>query len=393
MVDRELEQRLAVLLDVVDVAHLTEARCETLQDALALAQREAAQIASLDAEQIEGVEHDRDLVAQPLRLARVGLREAALQQLEGAASLRVEGRDLAVQHELARRQARERARDLGVDRAHVAAAARAQPDLVAVADRERAHAVELGLEEMRRRRERRVRVLGEHRAQIAGRELAARRARRIGERRQLLAARRARAQLLDRQAREHRRRLIRHEVGARLARLVDQQPVAPAAPLGADQRELAAQLVALEDQVELAVLHPLHGRAAVDRAVAAPIPDDHGACAVIAVRDHTLEVGVLDRVVLGVHGQALLARVEARPPGHRPARQHPPDLEAQVPVQGPGRMLLDHEEPAVGRAPWPRIGLLPEGLRRARGVAHLAITSQVGRPAGARVWHESVSRW
>ena len=44
------------------------------------------------------------------------------------------------------------------------------------------------------------------------------------------------------------------------------------------------------------------------------IPDDHRAAAVLAFRDHALENEILDRMVFGVHREALLAGDEARSP-------------------------------------------------------------------------------
>ena len=89
------------------------------------------------------------------------------------------------------------------------------------------------------------------------------------------------------------------------------------------------------------------GSVGLDRAVPAAVPDDDRAGAVVAWRDHALEVGVLDRVVLDVDGQALLFRAHRRPLRHRPALEHPVHLEAQVVVEAPRRVLLDDEQSAA----------------------------------------------
>ena len=85
--------------------------------------------------------------------------------------------------------------------------------------------------------------------------------------------------------------------------------------------------------------------------------------------DHAFEVGVLDGVVLYVHGQALLFRVHRRALGHRPALQHAVHLEPEVVMKPPRGVLLDHEALAgalpaaaegLGRAvrvPFPPVGL------------------------------------
>ncbi len=77
--------------------------------------------------------------------------------------------------------------------------------------------------------------------------------------------------------------------------------------------------------------------------VGAPVPDAHGAAAVLARRDLAREGGVLERVVLGVDGQVVPLGIVRQAFGQRPGGEHAVALEAQVPVQRPGVMLLDHE--------------------------------------------------
>src|SRR5207244_5962056 len=78
----------------------------------------------------------------------------------------------------------------------------------------------------------------------------------------------------------------------------------------------------------------------------AAIPQEHGAAAVLALRNHALEVTVLHRVVFGLHRQALVAGVEARALRHRPRQQHAVQLEAEVVMQRGGPVLLDDERKA-----------------------------------------------
>ena len=67
----------------------------------------------------------------------------------------------------------------------------------------------------------------------------------------------------------------------------------------------------------------------------ATVPDDDVAAPVLAPGDHTLEVEVLERMVLDVHGQVALAGVEGEPLRNCPAHQHTVDLEPEVVVQAP----------------------------------------------------------
>src|SRR5262249_54419524 len=84
-------------------------------------------------------------------------------------------------------------------------------------------------------------------------------------------------------------------------------------------REPALELLAVEAEFELAARD---GGPRIDRGrlglPGAPIPDDDVAGAVLAGRDHALEVEILDRVVLDVDGHPSDAGVERRAAGYRP---------------------------------------------------------------------------
>ena len=109
------------------------------------------------------------------------------------------------------------------------------------------------------------------------------------------------------------------------------------------------------------------------RAVAPAVPDDDGAGTVVARRDHALEVGVLERVILDVDGEALVLGPDRGTLGHGPALQHAVHLEAEVEVQAPGGVLLDDEEPARLRPPPPK-------GRGCVGVALLPVGAEPGTP-------------
>ena len=98
-----------------------------------------------------------------------------------------------------------------------------------------------------------------------------------------------------------------------------------------------------------------------------------------------MEVQVLERVVLGVDRQAVVGRVRRDPVGDRPRGQHAVVLEAQIPVQARGVVLLDDEpRSAAGGA-----GGVAGGLGRGREVALGAVGVElVG-------WHRSATtaRW
>ena len=141
-------------------------------------------------------------------------------------------------------------------------------------------------------------------------------------------------------------------IDRRLVALLDEQPllalVAPAAAAaGADDGVATAQ--PLPEEAELQLARPDGARRVVGllRLEGAPVPDDDVAGAVLAVRDHALEVEVLDRVVLGAHRQPLLVGIQGRPLGHRPADEDAIHLQPGVVVEGGGPMTLHHEAPAA----------------------------------------------
>jgi hypothetical protein len=77
--------------------------------------------------------------------------------------------------------------------------------------------------------------------------------------------------------------------------------------------------------------------------VGAAVPDRHRAGPVLALRDLALEGHVLERVVLGVDGLAVFARVERDAVRHRPGGGDALVLQPQVPVQAGRVVLLDDE--------------------------------------------------
>src|SRR3984893_4932475 len=84
-----------------------------------------------------------------------------------------------------------------------------------------------------------------------------------------------------------------------------------------DQMPTALEPGAVEPGGQVTPPEPLVGIALGKPAAA--IPDDHRSAAIFAFRNVTLEIEVLDRVVLGAHRNALFAQRHAPPPRHRPA--------------------------------------------------------------------------
>ena len=81
----------------------------------------------------------------------------------------------------------------------------------------------------------------------------------------------------------------------------------------------------------------------LDELVRAVIPDLDRAGAVVALRDLALERRVLERMVLDVHGEMLLAGLERHALRHGPRGEHAVALEAEVVVEAP-RVVPLHDE-------------------------------------------------
>src|SRR5205085_11164665 len=127
--------------------------------------------------------------------------------------------------------------------------------------------------------------------------------------------------------------------GSRLVALSDDQPVLRVArELRRHERPGAVEALALQS----------HGQSAVslllDELVGARVPDLDAAGSVLAFRDLAFERRVLERVVLDMHGQPLVARLERDAFRHRPARKRSVALEAEVVVEPPRVVALDDED-------------------------------------------------
>ena len=123
------------------------------------------------------------------------------------------------------------------------------------------------------------------------------------------------------------------------------------------------------------------GQAAVglllDELVRAVIPDLDRAGAVVPLRDLARERRVLERVVLDVDGEMLLAGLERHALRHRPGGEHAVALEAEVVVEPP-RVVALHDEDRRLRLP----ALAPERLRGLLAVALALVLRELSAHEG-----------
>lgn len=154
-------------------------------------------------------------------------------------------------------------------------------------------------------------------------------------------------------------------VGGRIA-LLEKEPVAlvllSRATLQTGQHPSAVEFLPCQAELEGAL-----AQVVVDIAHRRPdalVPDDHRTAAIFAFGDHALEVDIVEGMVLRLHRQPLVGRIERRTFRHRPAFQHAVDLKPQIVVVG-GRMVFVHDE-AVAAG-----GQISDRLRRLRKIRFL----------------------
>ena len=274
---------------------------------------------------------------------------------------RIQHHDLAVDHRVPAGQRRERRPEIPVAMRPVEPAPGDQPRRPALDMRHRPVAVELDLVQpvvaLRRRvdraRELRLHALRQrrpHRPRQRPRPQPHRpRTRRLRYH-----------QLLDAPAALHALRPCHQDVRLRIRRLVallEEQPrrlLLAGLRLQPRQHPAAVELLARQPELERPAIEI--GLRIAHRRPGAGIPDDHRPAAVLALRDHPLEVDVFQRMVLGLHRQPLLLRVERRSLRHRPALQHPAEFQPQV-VMIRARLMLVHDKPIAAPARPPARGL------------------------------------
>ena len=110
-----------------------------------------------------------------------------------------------------------------------------------------------------------------------------------------------------------------------------------------DEDEAAAELFAVEGELEFAAVELPGGVESALRLKGAAVPDHDGARAVAARGDAAFEIGVIERMIFDVDGEALVVGIERRALGDSPGFQGAVDGEAEIVVEAGSGMLLDNE--------------------------------------------------
>src|SRR5262249_12987897 len=95
--------------------------------------------------------------------------------------------------------------------------------------------------------------------------------------------------------------------------MLDQQPVVALvvlAPAHAHQRPTALELLAVQDELDLALCQAVLRRARAFELPIAAVPHLPGAAAILALRDRALEIAVIERMVFDFDCEALVMWVE-----------------------------------------------------------------------------------
>ena len=335
----------------------------------------------LEVQAIEEHASDGHACPRGLDVPRTREPHARLETLEAGASALILGNDLAVEQESGYGEGAQRVGDLGIAARDVLSASAGQLDLIVLAPGKHSHAVVLDLEAPLGARGRMRGQSGQRERDLARRCVAARRIQgpdpipNRGDRAGHV------AHLLDGQAGDHGLGIPidRFILGRGPVGLLEKQPLFLLLP-HAHESPSAPQLEPEQLQLHLAARILLERILGLERAEPAAIPYDHRSSAVVAGRDHPLEVPVLERMILDVHREPLLLDTGRRPLGHRPTLEHALQLEPQIEVHV-ARPVLLHDETGArrgnGAAGRGRIARAKR-FGRADGIALAAVVFEMG---------------
>ncbi len=108
------------------------------------------------------------------------------------------------------------------------------------------------------------------------------------------------------------------------------------------EHEAAVELLTVQRKFEVALLEHLVGIAA-HRFPCAHVPNHDCPCAVVAFGDSAFEIEVGNRMILHLHGQAFVCRIERGAFGNGPGFQHAIHFQAEIIVKTGCPMLLYYE--------------------------------------------------
>ena len=325
------------------------------QNSLPLNERELHQVIAIEIEQIECIKVDGDLLVGHGDVLGAGQMNARLDEMKMRMTFLIERDDFSVEHGgvdgklfESLGQCRKAVRKApGIPGPHI----QSRP----VLDGDCPNAVEFQLEQpiivpeglFRERCEHRLNIFRNRRP--AGVlhavlfELAL-------DRRDPLPARRLLADFVDEASGNNRFGPLLGDIDVRgriLVANLEKDPLSgfAAAP---DQDPFTLKFFPLEDEMQFPFFPALLRRVRIDHFVCAVVPNNHFPGAIVPGRNNAFELAVIDRVVFGLHGQALLGRIERGALGNGPGPEYTLHLEAEIVVKASCPMFLNDETLARG---------------------------------------------
>ena len=330
-----------------------------LQQMLPLDERHSAQVVAVAKRQVKQVIDYGSLPYQ--RWRGTDNVHARLQPLEIAASMLVQHYDFTIQHSLAGPKPARQLTEFGIRIRNHASGARSQFKLAVLDPSERPDSVPLNLKEPIGIRKGLFRDCGKHRLKDSRHLSLPRTFERV---RTGFGGSKGRQFFLDflERAPAEGRAIVLIDIPVCIDRSIlvfDQQPrslvfaalAGRSAGSDLDQHEATAQLFAVQRELQLATLQLLRNRQATFPFERAAVPHHHRTSAVLSLGYHPFKPAVIKRMVLSLHGEALIRGIERRTFRHGPRLQRAVNLEAEIVVQPGGVMLLNHEAIPAGRRP------------------------------------------
>ncbi len=354
---RGFEHGVAVGREVVGEADVIGGREDFREQALAVFEAHAAQVVTVEIEQIEEEQRDWSGARQVRDAVGVGDRDARLDEAEARAAVFVEHRDLAVENGGGRFEEVRQDAELGILLVAALLVAREDAELALLDEADGADAVPFHFVEPVGARRRASGESGEHGLDGAGqrgfrRRRAASRAIAGGGSCRFVDGGKVVGDFLLGAAGEHAARVVL-DVPAGFrggVLLLDEQPlVALAAIFHADQGEFAGELFAVQAELEIAALDLGLAGCVAEQIEGAAVPEHHAAAAVLAFGDVAFEISVVERMIFDVDGEGFGERLKRGAFGDGPGFERAVDFEAEVVVQARGVVALDAEEISGGR--------------------------------------------
>jgi hypothetical protein len=134
--------------------------------------------------------------------------------------------------------------------------------------------------------------------------------------------------------------------------MLDQKPIgafaAVSVPLHADENPASVQTLSLQHELEVAASKRFLWRLVAFGLPISAVPELNRPAAIFAVGDRSLEVPIIERVILDLDREPLIVGIERRAARHSPRFKDTIELKSKIVMQLRCRMLLDDEPPPIG---------------------------------------------